>query len=215
MTGSDFKSWNNISITYSSGSIKVYKNGVLGGSLTLTQAFTISQITLGGNYNYQSIGLGGQAVWDGYLRQICVFDSVLSADELGLLYTKTQDNTIIGSPLQMITALNDTLKNTTTVQSATDAINAAIAGPNQVDCTACIGLKEVIGHCRDVRQKHSRQGINCIYFGHKTTVELPDKQTAQRWPRDLTYDLHNISFSTPLSRPFPFRLLFSFITVKN
>ena len=128
MTGSDFKNWNNISITYSSGSIKVYKNGVLGGSLSLTQAFTISQITLGGNYNYQSIGLGGQAIWDGYLRQICVFDSVLSADELGLLYTKTQDNTIIGSPLQMITALNDTLKNITTVQSATDAINAAIAG---------------------------------------------------------------------------------------
>ena len=128
MTGSDFKIWNNISITYTSGSIKVYKNGVLGGSLSLTQAFTISQITLGGNYNYQSIGLGGQAVWDGYLRQICIFDSVLSSDELALLYTKTQDNTIIGSPLQMITALNDTLKNTTTVQSATDAINAAIAG---------------------------------------------------------------------------------------
>jgi hypothetical protein len=128
MTGADFKIWNNISITYTSGSIKVYKNGVLGGSLSLTQAFTISQITLGGNYNYQSIGLGGQAVWDGYLRQVCIFDSVLSSDELGLLYTKTQDNTIIGSPLQMITALNDTLKNTTTVQSATDAINAAIAG---------------------------------------------------------------------------------------
>ena len=65
-----------------------------------------------------------------------------------------------------------------------------------------------------VRQKHIIQCINCIYFGHKTTVDAR-WQTAQRWSRDLTYDLHSSSFSTPLPRPFPFRLLFSFVTVKS
>ena len=51
-----------------------------------------------------------------------------------------------------------------------------------MDCTACMGLEEVIGHCRDNRPgnyttiNNAYQDINCIYFGHKTTVELSDKQ---------------------------------------
>jgi hypothetical protein len=127
MPGSDFRIWNNITITYSSGSIKVYKNGIYGGLLNFTQPFNISQITLGGNYTYQSIGLGGRANWDGYLRQVCLFDSVINGNDILQLYTKTQDNTILGTALPQVANLINTFNNTTTVQSANSAINAALA----------------------------------------------------------------------------------------
>jgi hypothetical protein len=127
MAGSDFTQWNHITLTYTNGSIKLYKNGVYSGPLNFTQAFSISKITIGGNYLYQSIGLGGQPTWDGYIRQVCVFDSVINGNDILQLYTKTRDNTVIGPPLPQVSNLKNSFTNTTTVASATEAINAALA----------------------------------------------------------------------------------------
>ena len=140
MTESDFLQWNHITLTYRNGTIKAYKNGVYGGSLNFTQAFTTSQITLGGNFIYQSIGLSGQAAWDGYLRQVCVFDSVLNGNDILQLYAKTQDNTVIGIPSPKVTKLKETFNNTTTVQSATSAINAALATNTSVTTVVAAAL---------------------------------------------------------------------------
>ena len=64
-----------------------------------------------------------------------------------------------------------------------------------------------------VRQKHSRQGINCIYFGHKTTVELPDKQL--NVGQGIWLMTSTAAALAPTSQTFPFLLLFSFGTVKS
>ena len=143
MQGSDFKQWNNITFVYKNGTIKVYKNGAPGGVVNFTQAFSISQITIGGNYKYQSIGLGGQAIWDGYLRQLCIFDSVLNGNDIIRLYTKTADNTVLGSALPKVTKLKESFVNTTTVQSATSAINAALTANSSLVTVVTAALATV------------------------------------------------------------------------
>jgi hypothetical protein len=102
LAGADFRTWNHITVTYTAGTFTIYKNGIIGGSLSIQSGFTTSQITIGGNVQYQ-LHLGGQATWAGYLHQLCVFDSVLSTQDISQLYTQTQGNKVFITPTNPLT----------------------------------------------------------------------------------------------------------------
>ena len=144
--GSDFMNWTHITVTHINGVLQIYKNGIHESSLSFTQSFTLSNIHISGNANYQNIMLGGQVNWDGYIHQICVFNSVLNKDQIYQLYDKTQDNTILAPALPPITQeeveqIQSSFTSVVTTQQGSSAITAALAsnaGPNAIVAAALV-----------------------------------------------------------------------------
>jgi hypothetical protein len=125
----DFTNWNHITVTYRNEILKVYINGVYNISINVTHEFTTSKITIGGNLQYQ-YAFGGKESWDGYLHQLCIFNSFLNAYQVHELYTHTQDNTALGirvPTLEDVILLKNNWNNTITIQGATGAINTALS----------------------------------------------------------------------------------------
>jgi hypothetical protein len=103
--------WNHVAITYTNNTFLVYINNNIVANSTLLLPFRSQKINIGGNNAYSSWTFGPQTSCVGYLRQLCIFDSVLSQDQVAQLYTQTQGNIVLAPTLDPLTPYNIQITN--------------------------------------------------------------------------------------------------------
>ena len=98
--GKNFLEWSCITFFYRAGSGLFFGgvNGTVDIGLNVNRPFTTSHFLIGGQYTYQTIGLGGQVSWDGYVRQLNLFDYEMTYAQIAELYNSTGGNAVLNTP---------------------------------------------------------------------------------------------------------------------
>ena len=96
--------WVHHVITYTNNHFVMYMNDVqvldsIAGWGPRDWEFTVTRINIGGNNAFAGWNFGAQSSCQAYIRQLCAFDSALSASDVSTLYSQTQGNDVLGSKL--------------------------------------------------------------------------------------------------------------------
>jgi hypothetical protein len=100
--------WNNFTITSDGTNYNFYRNNTLLISLSQSNNF-VTNLIIGNIYSQGVFNIWGNSTtfyrFSGYIRQLCVFDSVLTPDQLSIVYSLTQTDTPIYNGMYILTPI--------------------------------------------------------------------------------------------------------------